>query len=169
MGADDEVYDLELMRSLIAAVPAHPTLDSACATCCIDPDTVRNWIRRGRSPDAPEVLHRFSMAMQRAEGQHASSLYAMFLSLIARGIAGAASAKILLEVMDRRWKFGADVHLLNIPKSPKRTDDIRAMLLKPSARLRAMLAETGWSRAPDWRPATPLLKAAPVDSDDEEG
>jgi hypothetical protein len=102
------------------------------------------------------------MAMQRAEGAHASEMYRLWLDLVREGKNGASSAaKVLLDAMDRRWKFGGDVHLLQIPRGTKRTDDIRAMLLRPSARLRALLAETGWNRPPEWQPPTKLLKAAP--------
>lgn len=158
---DAEVYDIDLMKSLIEQVANHPTLDSTCASCGVDPDTVRNWIRRGRMFDAPNVLQRFAMAMQRAEGRHASELYLKFLELIDRGAFGASAAKILLEVLDRRWGFGKDRHLLDIGKSPKRTDDLKSMFLRPSPRIRALLHETGWRRDPGWQPPVPLLRAAP--------
>ena len=162
MAADDEVWDIQQMKRLIAAVPSHPTLETACASECLSVETVNNWVRRGQQPGAPEVLYRFAMAMGQAEANHASTLYQEYLRLIRQGSFGASAARVLLEMINKRRKIGTGADILAAAKQgPKRTDDLKAMLTYPSPRLRALLRDTGWSRPENWQPPIKLLAPAP--------
>ncbi len=162
MAADSEVWDIQQMKRLIEAVATHPTLETACASEGLSVDTVNNWMRRGQQPGAPEVLYRFAMAMGQAEANHASTLYQEYLRFIRQGSYGASAARVLLELINKRWKIGTGAELLASAKQgPKRTDDLKAMLTYPSPRLRSLLRDTGWSRPDDWQPPVKLLAPAP--------
>ncbi len=161
MADDVDVWDVQLMKRLIEAVPNHPTLETACASEGVSVATVNNWIRRGQQPGAPEILYRFAEAMCKAEAAHASALYAEYLRML-RSPFGSGPAKILLELINKRWRIGVGAEILGSAKQgAKRTDDLKAMLVHPSPRLRALLRETGWSRPENWHAPTPLLGAAP--------
>jgi hypothetical protein len=163
MADESEVWDLQLMKGLIDAVPLHPTFETVCASQCVSVETVSNWIRRGQQPNAPRVLERFAEAMCQAEAAHGAMLYCEYLRLL-RSPMGANTARALFEMIKLRWKIGTGAELLSAAKQgPKRTDDLKAMLANPSPRLRAVLKETGWTRPDDWQAQARQLRAAPGD------
>lgn len=146
----------EIGKALIKALPEHPTLETACGACGVSAETVKNWVRRGQQPNAPEIHARFAVAFLKAEAQHASWCHRQWIDLTLNH--GSREAKVLLEYMDRRWKLGTSSDILAaIKQGPKRTDDLRALLMRPSPRVRALLNETGWRRPDNWEPPTPLL------------
>lgn len=154
--SDDGGLDVEVGKALIAALPLHPTLETACGACGKSAETVKNWVRRGQQPNAAPIYARFAVAFIRAEAAHASWCHEQWLNLITNH--GSREAKVLLEYMDRRWKLGTSSDIMAaIQQGPKRTDDLRALLMRPSPRVRALLNETGWRRAENWEPPTPLL------------
>lgn len=164
--ADEEVWDIQLMKRLIAAVPTHPTFETACASQGVTVETVCNWIRRGQQPGASEVLYRFALAIGQAEASHAAGMYAEYQRLIAEPY-GAGSAKVLMSLIEQRWQLGKHASVLSLAsKGPKKTDDLRALLLRPTARVRAMLNETGWRRDENWEPPVKLLAAPQGDNED---
>jgi hypothetical protein len=157
MQDEDDGLNGEVGKALIEALPNHPTLETACASCGKSSETVRNWVRRGQQPGAPELHARFARAFLKAEAAFAAWCHERWLTLISAP-GGAKEAKVLLEFMDRRWKLGTSSDIMAaINQGPKRTDDLRALLMQPSPRVRALLNETGWRRQENWTPPTPML------------
>jgi hypothetical protein len=159
MADESEVWDVQLMKGLIEAVPLHPTFETVCASQGVSVDTVKNWIRRGQQPNAPRVLERFAEAMCQAEADHGKMMYGAYLQAL-RSPMGANTARVIFEMIKLRWKIGSGAELLASAKGPKRTDDLEAMLANPSPRLRAVLKKTGWVRAEGWQAETRQLRAA---------
>jgi len=165
MAEEDECHaTTDELAALIRSVPLYPTLETLCASQGFSADTVENWLRRGRQPGAPDILAKFTELFLKAEARHAADLYRDFHSMVLQG--DSRGAKVLLDMIDRRWKLGASSDaLMAVKRGKKRTDDLKAMLSNPSPRLRAALRETGWQRLPDWQPVVRQLPAAPEEND----
>lgn len=164
MTDDTDELTVEIGKALINAVARYPTFETVCGSQGKSAQTVLNWLRRGQRADAPELYRRFSAAFVKADSEFAGSCHMQFLSLV-HDKWGSRSAKILLEMMDRRWKLGEGSDVMAVIKQgAKRTDDLEAMLMKPSARVRALLAKCGYVRPDNWEPPVRMLPA----SNDEE-
>jgi hypothetical protein len=157
--AHDETDELtvEIGKALIGAVPRYPTLETVCHSQGKSVATVMNWVRRGQRADATELYRRFSAAFLKAESEFAGQCHMQFLELL-HDKWGSRSAKILLEMMDRRWKLGVGSDVMAVVKQgPKRTDDLEAMFMQPTARVRALLTKCGWIRPENWEPPVRML------------
>lgn len=157
---DTDEPTVEVCKALIQAVSKYPTLETVCGSQGKSVATVMNWVRRGQRADAPELHRRFAIAFVKADSDFAGWCHQRFLELVADKF-GSRSAKILLEMMDRRWKLGEGSDVMAVIKQgAKRTDDLEAMLANPSARIRALLQKTGWVRASNWEPVVHQLPAS---------
>lgn len=162
--ADDSALTFELAERLIRAVPEYPTFETTCASQGVNSRTVENWIRRGQQPGAAGLLEDFARVYLQAEARHAAELYAQYLDALRCRQAGVA--KCLFELMDKRWKIATSCEVLTTARAgSKRTDDLRAMLLHPSPRLRAALRETGWERSETWQSPVRQLTAGRDDGE----
>ncbi len=162
-----------MVRALIEALPVHPTREMAAASIGVPHRVVENWIRRGSVPGAPDLLATFAWGYLRAEAKHAEDLYGRAMTALFSG--DVAVCREYQAIIQRRWQGGPSADLLAAAAAgPKRTDDLRGALLHPSARLLAILAETGWVRDPGWSARAPAqltagATAAPEDSADADG
>jgi hypothetical protein len=147
---------VEIGKALIDAVAKYPTLETVCGSQGKSVQTVLNWIRRGQQAGAPTLHARFATAFIKADAEFAGWCHRQFMDLVADRF-GSRSAKILLEMMDRRWKLGEGSDVMAVLKQgAKRTDDLEALLMNPSPRIRGLLAKTGWSRPEGWDAPTPV-------------
>ncbi len=164
---DDDGLTVETGKALIDAVAKYPTLETVCGSQGKSVATVMNWVRRGQQAGASVLHARFATAFIKADAEFAGWCHRHFLELVSDRF-GSRSAKILLEMMDRRWKLGegSDV-MAALKQGAKRTDDLKALLLKPSPRIRALLKETGWNREESWEAPTPMIHLLPAATEDE--
>lgn len=169
MAREDDTDELtaEVGKALISAVAHYPTLETVCGSQGKSVQTVMNWVRRGHRVDAPEIYRRFAIAFVKADSEFAGWCHRQFLELVADKF-GSRSAKILLEMMDRRWKLGEGSDVMAVLKQgAKRTDDLEALLMNPSPRIRGLLNKTGWTRPDSWEPPTPVPRQLPASTDEE--
>jgi hypothetical protein len=156
---ESDELTVDIGKRLINAVASYPTLETVCGSQGRSVQTVMNWVRRGQRADAPEIYRRFAAAFIKADAEFAGICYRRFLEMLEDKWASRA-AKILLEMMDRRWKLGEGSDVMAVVKQgAKRTDDLEAMLSAPSPRVRALLNKCGWTRSADWQPTVKMLPA----------
>jgi hypothetical protein len=154
----DHGLTVALAKKICESLPLYPTRELACAACGIGIKTVENLVRRGQQAGADWLLKAFSSQFLLAEAEMAREQFEMYQKLLAQG--DGRSAKIAMDYIDRRWKIGASSDVLGaVGDAAKRTDDLHAMLMHPTPRLRAILRETGWSRPADWHSEPKQLTA----------
>lgn len=162
----DSALTADLANRLVESLSLYPTRETAAASCGLAYKTVENWVRRGQSAHASPVLQLFSAEYLSRESAHSRDLYRMYLMLVQQGIGNSGAG--LLKIIQTRWPGTGEDILSTSGDGPRRTDDLRAMLLRPSPRLRAMLRETGWVRAAGDASMVKQLPASPSEPIDEE-
>lgn len=159
----------QVAHDLCHALREHPTREMAAASCGVTQRVVENWLRRGQVPGAHPLLAQFAISYLAAEAAFASWIHGQWMTAMSEG--NCQVAREYAAFSAKRWQAGSSQELMAIASAgPKRTDDLRAALLHPSARLLALLTETGWTRPADWRERPPAqLTAAPEDTSDADG
>lgn len=176
--ANDGGIDPSLAVALVEAIVDYPTFATACASCGVTARSVRSMLERGAQPGAPFSLAAFSRALAKADADNARTCYQTALQLIAAG--NSAGARLLLDVLDKRWKLEGDNDVMGMISSGRRTDGLRARLERPTPLLGALLGDmlrkpngawatllkgAGWVRA---MVAAPEPEVAPEPEQDQE-
>lgn len=156
----EEDIDAELAKALMGAIIDYPSFETACAACGVTDRSIRSLLQRGVQPGASRSLKAFSKGIAKADAENAklhSEQAAMYLN---RNQAG--SARIVLDIMERRWKLSETSSLMTILGSSKRSENLKARILHPSSVLlslfrmaitspnstwAALLEECGWVKA----------------------
>lgn len=158
---DEAGIDNELARALMAAIIDYPSFETACAACGVTDRSIRSLLQRGVQPGAPGPLKAFAKGLARADAENARLHSEQAANFMARK--DSASARLILDIMERRWKLSETTSLMAILGSSKRSENLKARVLHPSSVLLSLfrmalktpnetwsglLEECGWVKAP---------------------
>jgi hypothetical protein len=174
----DGGIDALLADQLVAAIVEFPTFATACASCGVTTRSVVSMLQRGIQPDAPRSLRDFCREFAKADAVNARD-HSERVAMLLRDNQ-AASARVLVDLIDRRWPLGANGDIMTLLSGGRRTDGLKSRLRQPSALLlsmlremlkspnevwESMLLECGWVRAP--APETEPSGDSPGEPDDD--
>ncbi len=125
-----------LAAALIEAIVDYPSFATACAACGVTSRSVKSMLQRGIQTGAPRSLRRFTLEFAQADAMAARDTKHQALRELAMG--RTASAKLLFELMAKRWPLETDNDVMAILSGGKRADSLRSRLERPSAMLVAM-------------------------------
>lgn len=133
----DGGIDPRLAEALIEAIVAYPTFRTACAACGVSSKSVKSMLERGAQVGAPRSLRDFAKRLARADADNARDHYEAAMLCVKSG--RAAEARIVLQMLERRWSSEDDNDVMAMLTSGKPTTNLRARLERPSAMLTSIL------------------------------
>lgn len=132
----DGGIDPELAGALVEAIVDYPSFATACAACGVTSRSVKSMLQRGIQTGAPRSLRRFTLEFAKADALAALETKQTALAELRNG--RTASAKLLFDLMAKRWPLETDNDVMAILSGGKRADSLRSRLERPSAMLVAM-------------------------------
>jgi hypothetical protein len=133
---DDGGIDPGLAAALVEAIVDYPSFATACAACGVTSRSVKSMLQRGIQAGAPRSLRRFTLEFAQADAMAARDTKHQALLELRSG--RTASAKLLFDLMAKRWPMETDNDVMAILSGGKRADSLRSRLERPSAMLVAM-------------------------------
>jgi len=106
-------------------------------------------LQRGIQVGAPHSLASFARAFAKADANNAREHWNLMGQLLAKGQVGAA--RVILDLMARRWPMETDNDVMAMLSGGKRADNLRARLERPSSMLLAMLKSVLVAPNETWR------------------